>query len=276
MMISSGSLIPTALEVIGFGAKGPMAGSLAAAVQRQIGAISAGSVFAHLQSAAMGGAVMGVIQRIATRAFVGLGIAGAATFIGASSHLLGQETHFEQVAWKVWERKSQTDSTPELVNQMMHVWGTPTAERCVAYGYREYRAPIRFVPKGLDPMNACLQSSAAIEGVGFKKPFKCTDERSKDGVVGTWYVQSNETVCLPHWSEFEDEGCMQFGTRRVFSRLMGARQGDDWNGLCETTPARIHDTYFVKPTYCQDKGVLGIYGTFDMPDEECECYCTGV
>ena len=39
----------------------------------------------------------------------------------------------------------------------------------------------------------------------------------------------------------------------MFSRLIGAHLEDDWNGLCETTPAQIHDKHFVKPTYCQDK-----------------------
>lgn len=73
-------------------------------------------------------------------------------------------------------------------------------------------------------MNVCLQTPAAIQGIGFKSPLGCADQVSrvalyfnhrshardfiqgpKKGVMGTWYVQSNETTCMPRWSEFEDE-----------------------------------------------------------------------
>ncbi|KAF8607371.1 hypothetical protein BDV93DRAFT_520244 [Ceratobasidium sp. AG-I] len=296
MVITSGTIIPTALHLIGFGAKGPISGSFAAAIQRWIGTINAGSVFAQLQSAAMNGAAMGDIQKMATAAFTSLAIAGAAKLIGAGFKPFHQATDFERMEWKAWERQSRIDSTPELVNRMLHLWGPPTAEGCVAYGYREYRAPIWFVPKGSDPMSACLQMQASIQGVGFKTPLRCTN-KGKNRVIGTWYVQSNETRCLPHWSEFEDEGCTQYGTRRMFSRLIGTRGQDDRNsicetapaqlreqnfdqpiycddkGICETTPAQVREQNFDQPTYCDNKGILGIYGIFDMPDEKCECYC---
>jgi len=273
MIITSGALIPAALQIVGFGAKGPIAGSLASAIQSLIKTVNVGSVFAQLQSAAMGGTAMGEIQKMATIAFASLGVVGAVRLIGAGYKPFGQGPDFEQAEWKSWERKSRIRSTPELVNRMLHIWGPPTAQGCVAYGYREYRAPIWFVPKGSDPMSACLQTSASIEGIGFETPLGCTDQRPKNGVVGTWYVQSNETRCLPRWSEFEDEGCMQYGTRRMFSRLIGIHRKDDWNTMCETTPAQVRDRHFDAPTYCDDKGILGIYGIFDIPDEECECYC---
>ena len=61
---------PVILPAVGFGAAGPVAGSWAAAWQSSIGIVAAGSPFAFLQSAAMGGAAAGVIY--------GSGLAGLA------------------------------------------------------------------------------------------------------------------------------------------------------------------------------------------------------
>lgn len=94
-------------------------GSFAAAIQKQIGAVNVGSVFAQLQSAAMGGAAMGDIQKMATIAFASLGVVGAARLLGAGSKSFGQGADFEQTEWKVWERKSRIDSNPKLVNKMV-------------------------------------------------------------------------------------------------------------------------------------------------------------
>ncbi|KAF2865081.1 hypothetical protein BDV95DRAFT_456288, partial [Massariosphaeria phaeospora] len=46
---------PTILGAIGFSSAGPVVGSLAAAIQAQIGLVGAGSLFAIVQSAAMAG-----------------------------------------------------------------------------------------------------------------------------------------------------------------------------------------------------------------------------
>ncbi|KAI9730422.1 MAG: hypothetical protein M1834_005932 [Cirrosporium novae-zelandiae] len=64
------------LGAVGFSAIGPVAGSVAAGWQSSIGAVSAGSLFAVCQSAAMGGAVASTIA--------GVGAAGAGVGIGAA------------------------------------------------------------------------------------------------------------------------------------------------------------------------------------------------
>ena len=66
---------PAILGAVGFSAIGPVAGSAAAAWQASMGSVVAGSLFPFLQSAAMGGAAMGV--------FTGIGAAGAAVAIAA-------------------------------------------------------------------------------------------------------------------------------------------------------------------------------------------------
>ena len=66
---------PAILGAVGFSAVGPVAGSAAAAWQASMGSVVAGTLFPFLQSAAMGGAAMGV--------FTGIGAAGAAVAIAA-------------------------------------------------------------------------------------------------------------------------------------------------------------------------------------------------
>ena len=71
--------IPVILEVVGFGALGPVAGSIAAGWHSSLGIVAAGTPFAFLQSAAMGGAAMGVMT--------GIGALGSAVTIAAALFL---------------------------------------------------------------------------------------------------------------------------------------------------------------------------------------------
>lgn len=63
------------LGAVGFGAAGPVAGSVAAGWQSGIGLVEAGSFFAWCQSAAMGGA--------AVTGIVATGVAGASVAVGS-------------------------------------------------------------------------------------------------------------------------------------------------------------------------------------------------
>jgi len=74
--ISAFLLAVTILPVLGFGAAGPIAGSIAAGWQSSIGVVSASSLFAFFQSAGMGGAALTGIT--------GIGIGGAPLFSMAS------------------------------------------------------------------------------------------------------------------------------------------------------------------------------------------------
>lgn len=66
--------MPAILGAIGFSATGPVLGSVAAGWQATIGSVASGSVFSFLQSAAMGGAAMGL--------FTGIGVLGAVIAVG--------------------------------------------------------------------------------------------------------------------------------------------------------------------------------------------------
>lgn len=66
---------PAILGAAGFGATGPVVASLAAVWQSSIGAVQAGSLFATLQSAAMGGAAAGGFT---TASNIGIAMVGSA------------------------------------------------------------------------------------------------------------------------------------------------------------------------------------------------------
>ncbi|KAI0289367.1 hypothetical protein BC826DRAFT_1107082 [Russula brevipes] len=72
-------VVPVSLGWIGFGAAGPLAGSLAAGWQASIGSVAAGSLFATAQSVAMGGAVPTIVSALG--AGVGAAVAGIASAI---------------------------------------------------------------------------------------------------------------------------------------------------------------------------------------------------
>ncbi|KAF2799546.1 hypothetical protein K505DRAFT_194608, partial [Melanomma pulvis-pyrius CBS 109.77] len=57
-----GALAPMMLSGIGFSAAGPVAGTIAAGWQASIGSVAAGSFFAILQSAAMGGFGVAIVS----------------------------------------------------------------------------------------------------------------------------------------------------------------------------------------------------------------------
>ncbi|KAL0956827.1 hypothetical protein HGRIS_002938 [Hohenbuehelia grisea] len=66
---------PAVLGLVGFGAAGPVAGTMAAAMQASIGNVVLGSAFAGAQSVAMGGALPVVGTAIAA------GISGTTAYV---------------------------------------------------------------------------------------------------------------------------------------------------------------------------------------------------
>ncbi|KAK0480317.1 adaptin N terminal region-domain-containing protein [Armillaria novae-zelandiae] len=66
-------IVPAALGIVGFGAAGPVAGTLAAVIQSGIGNVAAGSAFAVAQSIGMGGAIPAGVYAVSGAA---AGVAG--------------------------------------------------------------------------------------------------------------------------------------------------------------------------------------------------------
>ncbi|KAF8752329.1 hypothetical protein RHS01_08024 [Rhizoctonia solani] len=264
-IMSGGMLIPAALQAIGFGAKGPIKDTIATVMQRATNPIKIGSMFSKLQSAAMGGATMGELQRIANAAVTGLVGVSTIKLMGAGIKPLGQSTDFDPREWRTWESESKVDSPAKSSSGLAQLWGTPSFGGCVAYGYREIRAPLWFVPEGKDPLSICVRTPASFDGIGYKTPLGCVDEGPKKGVVGMWYVPTNETRCILNGAHLKTSGL----------EGMYALCNDDWNGMCESTSANIGNKHY-EPSYCEDKGLRGIYGVFDIVDKQCECSCVRI
>lgn len=89
--------MPAILGAIGFSASGPVLGSIAAGLQASMGSVAAGSLFAILQSAAMGGAAMGL--------FAGIGAFGAAMAAGVA---LASVDVVKEKCWEVIEGAAAT------------------------------------------------------------------------------------------------------------------------------------------------------------------------
>ncbi|KAL6152686.1 hypothetical protein ACJQWK_11340 [Exserohilum turcicum] len=85
LLVAPGIITAPLLAVAGFTGSGVAAGSLAAAVQSGLGTVSAGSTFAVLQSAAMGGYGAGTVAAVAG------GTAVAAEAVGAAARAGGRK-----------------------------------------------------------------------------------------------------------------------------------------------------------------------------------------
>lgn len=94
ILVTFASLSPTVLAAVGFGPTGPVAQSIAAGIQSSIGSVSAGSAFAILQSAAMGGQAKAIFPLI--------------EIFGAAMTILGVVPAVEQVI------RGIPDKIPEL------------------------------------------------------------------------------------------------------------------------------------------------------------------
>lgn len=93
MTLSVASLLAVpVLGVVGFASAGPVAGSVAAAWQSSIGVVQAGSLFAWCQSAAMGGAALGVIEMAGVAGFAG----AAGATLASVSNVPGLEEIFKR------------------------------------------------------------------------------------------------------------------------------------------------------------------------------------
>ncbi|KAF8595761.1 hypothetical protein BDV93DRAFT_528442 [Ceratobasidium sp. AG-I] len=75
-------------------------------------------------------------------------------------------------------------------------------------------------------------------------------------------IHGTGNMCTPYWDKFKDE--------RVNSYLYGLNRKDDFNAICESTPAIVDGKYYARPVYCHSKGRSGIYGAFDIPDKKCK------
>jgi hypothetical protein len=78
-------------------------------MQKRMDNIQIGAMFSKLQSAAMGGAAMEELQRIASVTITGVVGVSAVKLVGAGIKPLGQSTDFDPREWRTWESESRVD-----------------------------------------------------------------------------------------------------------------------------------------------------------------------
>ncbi|KAK7044507.1 hypothetical protein R3P38DRAFT_2879177 [Favolaschia claudopus] len=140
---------------------------------------------------------------------------------------------------------------------------------CLQYRTKRYTARLANVPREYDPVKACTETSVEIHGVKIPSPHQCED-RGCGGVFGHWIVDS-EPTCTTHFDHFNDKGCMTAGSRRrrFESHLENLQSGDNWRDMCSTTPANFRNMHFGGPDTCEDWGKYGIWGLWNVEDENC-------
>ncbi|KAI9056520.1 hypothetical protein FKP32DRAFT_1616007 [Trametes sanguinea] len=183
-----------------------------------------------------------------------------------------------------WRRQREQEELHrlEVLRRSQGVyWTEPSGDaHCHAYGTRTYIAYLRDIPSDLNGREVCdYMPPVVIHGRALSKPDKC--ERNERGeVVGVWYVDFDEPGCQPHWGWVQSKGCSpgQAGIERYEGRLDGIASGDDWQMMCDTTPATIIGTHFDHPSSCENRvrnsQILsghwsGMVGIWDYPNASC-------
>ncbi|WP_327576877.1 MULTISPECIES: glycoside hydrolase family 18 protein [unclassified Streptomyces] len=68
--------------------------------------------------------------------------------------------------------------------------------------------------------------------------------------------------------QFQDDGTQDNGMRQFSARLWDIPGGVDWKAAAQNAPAVIKRQYFNRPTRIEDKGALGLWGEFDVLDND--------
>ncbi|KAJ7795904.1 hypothetical protein B0H14DRAFT_3495369 [Mycena olivaceomarginata] len=141
-------------------------------------------------------------------------------------------------------------------------------QHCLRYSTRQYTARVANVPRQYDPVQACKETAIEINGVKILNPVQCED-RGCSGVIGHWMVA--DPSCVTHFDGFADKGCTGPGSGRrlIESRLWNLQGGDDWRDMCSTTPADFRGLHFEGPDSCENWGIRGVWGTWNIEDREC-------
>jgi hypothetical protein len=68
--------------------------------------------------------------------------------------------------------------------------------------------------------------------------------------------------------QFQDDGTKDNGMRQFSARLWNIPDDEDWKAVAQNCPAVIKRQYFNRPTRIVDKGALGLWGEFDVLDND--------
>ncbi|KAH8113445.1 hypothetical protein DFH11DRAFT_1602068 [Phellopilus nigrolimitatus] len=148
-------------------------------------------------------------------------------------------------------------------------WDIPQpTTHCHAYGSRMYTASLSFIPASFASGKACKYTPIKIHDQTFEEPDSCVPKGLSD-VRGYWLVHE-KIECMPYWGSFADKGCQVSGKKRFEAPLYNLIEGDDWFGMCGSTPAEIRGEVYARPSSCDYRhGRGGMTGIWDIDDQNC-------
>jgi phosphatidylserine/phosphatidylglycerophosphate/cardiolipin synthase-like enzyme len=155
-------------------------------------------------------------------------------------------------------------------------WGDFQNNGCTSVDTRTFASRIWDIPPGQSWEAACRTTSATIAGHSFSAPSRCNN-KGAFGEWGEWDVADNS--CRAHWGDFQNNGCTSVNTRTFASRIWDIPPGQSGDTACRTTaatlpgtPAALAGAAGSLPVRCNNKGVFGEWGEWDVADGSCRAH----
>ncbi|KAJ7199542.1 hypothetical protein C8J57DRAFT_457833 [Mycena rebaudengoi] len=194
---------------------------------------------------------------------------------------------------EAWEAEKRADERRKEEEQerlrATFYWKDLRAEqRCLRYGARRYSARVANVPREYDPVQACKET--AVEIHGWRYPVR-RGARTRAVAV---FLDTGRSII---WSRPVNPILMTSMTKaarpqdlveefvfisllmiiailnmfhqHIESRLWNLQSEDDWRDMCSTTPANFRGLHLDSPEICENWGIRGVWGYWNIEDPAC-------
>lgn len=93
-------------------------------------------------------------------------------------------------------------------------------------------------------------------------------------ILGLVLAISPPALAATHWGAISANSCSTMEHRQYSAQLLGIPFGQSWEAACASASATISGIFFARPTRCVNKGLLGMWGEWDVPDSRCPYWGT--
>ncbi|GJJ14032.1 hypothetical protein Clacol_008289 [Clathrus columnatus] len=143
-------------------------------------------------------------------------------------------------------------------------WGVPQPGQCLQYAIQDYSTTLLHYEVDEYWNEACETTELTFNDQRMKTPNKCEIIRNVHNVlqvVGHWHIADHSSECTPYWISISNE--------MVSARLWNIKDSKQWDIMCNTAPLTLQNVSRV-PLSCENKGIWGIWGHWEIVDESCE------
>jgi len=124
-------------------------------------------------------------------------------------------------------------------------------------------------------MSTTMKQRIVIIASGFLHIQRFIAPEAKKGIASALFIAAlfiNPIIAeaAMHWGDFQKDSCIDNGVRQYSSRLWDIPIGAKWDTACKGTVATINGNTYNAPARCIDKGALGMWGEFNVPDQTCQ------